>query len=51
MINMVSASDLVDSERFAEGDFVFLALVELGLKAKFESILLELKVLCCSVEP
>lgn len=51
MVNIVVASDLGNCERFAEGDLVFFGLVEFGLEAKFESILFQLKVLDCSVEP
>lgn len=51
MVNVVTASDLGNSERFAEGDFVLLSLVEFGFEAKFESVLLDLKVLDCGIEP
>ena len=51
MVNVVTASDLGDCERFAEGDFVLLILVEFGFETKFESVLLDLKVLDCSIKP
>lgn len=51
MVNVVTASDLGNCERFAEGDFVLLSLVEFGFEAKFESILLDLKVLDSGIKP